>query len=168
MSEKKDTNNQDFGKLLNAKALGTLLSHLALGARGFFVPIENFLLGEMFHALTQLHRATSRWNRQTQIPEGVERYGDVVTGSASQRRSQLSHENIDYHAILASQITSPTFRCFLAVPVQKSLSSTFDRPNVAKITNQLRNTFMKYLKIVKNSFIFSITGIPVYKKNSCE
>lgn len=80
---KKDTNNKNLWEFLNAEALGTLSSHLALGTRRFLITIQHFFSGEVLQALTELHSAAPRRNGQAQVPERIQGDGNMITGCAS-------------------------------------------------------------------------------------
>lgn len=64
IDERKDTNNQNFWKLLYAEALGALSSHLTFGTCWFLVAVQHLFPSEVLQALAQLYRATSGWYRQ--------------------------------------------------------------------------------------------------------
>lgn len=106
----KDTNHEYFGELLYRERLGALPPLLALGAGGFLVAVQRLLFGEVLEALRQPQLTGPLRYRQREIPERVESHRTVAAVRATQRRFQLSYEQVHYSRVLGAEVPLPGFR----------------------------------------------------------
>jgi len=104
--------DEDARELLNGEGFGAAAALLAAAAFRPLVAVEDLLLREEGHAGVQRRRtaapAERLWQRQRQVPKGIEGDGSVTASRALERRLELTDENLADPRILVSQISLPT------------------------------------------------------------
>lgn len=129
----KDTNNQYFRELLYREGLGAFSSFFAFRTGRFLVSVQRFLPGEVLQALRQSQLPGSLRYGQGKIPERIESHRTVTAMRATQRRFQLTHENVHYFRVVHAQVSVPRFSRFFRVAESNSRIVSFETCRVFRV-----------------------------------